>query len=105
MRQIVDSGFGAMLRVGVNRGYVFAGDVGPPYRRTYTVMGDAVNLAARLMTRAGDGEIVVSPDVLSLARDAVRSRANGAVPGQGKAKPVTAFKLGGRRNAREAVAR
>ena len=40
------------VRVGVNRGHVFAGEVGPPYRRTYTVMGDVVNLAARLCAKA-----------------------------------------------------
>ena len=39
------------VRIGVHRGAVFAGDIGPLYRRTYTVMGDAVNLAAR-----ADGE-------------------------------------------------
>ena len=38
------------LRIGVHRGAVFAGDIGPAYRRTYTVMGDAVNL-----DRAPDG--------------------------------------------------
>src|SRR5205085_569117 len=37
------------IRIGVNSGRVFAGAVGPPYRRTFTIMGDAVNLAARLM--------------------------------------------------------
>ena len=40
------------LRIGVHRGSVFSGDVGPAYRRTYTVMGDTVNLAARVMSRA-----------------------------------------------------
>ena len=33
--------------MGVNRGPVFTGEVGPPYRRWYAVMGDTVNLAAR----------------------------------------------------------
>ena len=51
LRDIVDASADLPLRVGVNRGPVFAGDIGPPYRKTYTVMGDAVNLAARL-----DGE-------------------------------------------------
>ena len=40
------------LRAGVNRGHVFTGDIGNPHRRTYAVMGDAVNLAARLTARA-----------------------------------------------------
>ena len=37
------------VQIGVNRGRAFTGDIGPPYRRTYTAMGDVVNLAARLM--------------------------------------------------------
>ena len=36
------------LRIGANRGVVFVGDMGHRVRRTYTVMGDATNLAARL---------------------------------------------------------
>lgn len=57
-------------RIGVNSGFVFAGDVGAPYRHEYTVMGDAVNLAARLMSSATPGQILVS-----------RATANEAGPG------------------------
>ncbi len=52
------------IRIGVHRGAVFAGDIGPKYRRTYTVMGDAVNLTARLMAKAEVGRIYATGDVL-----------------------------------------
>ena len=56
------------LRAGVNRGHVFTGDIGNPHRRTYAVMGDAVNLAARLTARAKAGGILATADVLDRAR-------------------------------------
>lgn len=56
------------LRAGVNRGHVFTGDIGNPHRRTYAVMGDAVNLAARLTARARLGGILTTADVLDRAR-------------------------------------
>jgi class 3 adenylate cyclase/tetratricopeptide (TPR) repeat protein len=55
------------LRAGVNRGHVFTGDIGNPNRRTYAVMGDAVNLAARLTARAQPGRILATADVLDRA--------------------------------------
>ena len=56
------------LRAGVNRGHVFAGYLGAQRRRTYTVMGDAVNLAARLMQKSTSGQLVASRQTLDLCR-------------------------------------
>ena len=62
VRDVMDAGVPLPIRIGVNRGSVFAGEVGPSYRRTFTVMGDAVNLAARLMAKAEPNQIITSPE-------------------------------------------
>src|SRR5207248_1042546 len=56
------------VRIGVNRGYTFTGEVGPSYRRTYVVMGDVVNLAARLSAKARWGTILTTEGVLRRSR-------------------------------------
>lgn len=50
-------------RIGLASGTLFAGRVGGTTRYEYTVMGPAVNLAARLMAAADDGEILLAPSV------------------------------------------
>ncbi|MCA1840551.1 MAG: tetratricopeptide repeat protein [Actinomycetota bacterium] len=52
------------VKIGANRGHVFAGEIGTEFRRTYTVMGDAVNLAARLMQQAHVGQVLTTESVL-----------------------------------------
>jgi class 3 adenylate cyclase len=59
-RALIDADLGLPVRVGVNTGHVFAGEVGAPWRRVYTVMGDAVNLSARFMAKAAPDELVAS---------------------------------------------
>lgn len=94
LRRIVDGDRAIPVRVGINRGSVFSGDVGPPYRRTYTVMGDTVNLAARLMAKASRGEIYATESVLE--RSSTRFETTELEPFmvKGKAKPVQAWSLG-----------
>ena len=64
LREVLDAGVDLDLRIGVHRGHVFAGDLGGSSRRTFTVMGDAVNLAARLMQKSDSGQLIASDDVL-----------------------------------------
>jgi class 3 adenylate cyclase/tetratricopeptide (TPR) repeat protein len=95
LREVVDRGpAGLPLRIGVNRGAVFAGDVGPAYRRTYTVMGDPVNLSARLMQASAPGLILTVDDVLVRSRTRFRTAELEPFEVKGKAKPILAFAVG-----------
>ena len=94
VREVMDAGNRMPIRIGVNRGAVFVGEIGPHYRRTFTVMGDAVNLAARLMAKARPGQIVVSPDVLGRSRTSFATEELEPFMVKGKARPVRALLLG-----------
>ena len=94
VRRIADEGGVLPVRIGVNRGHVFAGEVGPAYRRTYTVMGDAVNLAARLMARAEPGQVLATEGVVDLARTRFETAPLPPFMVKGKAAPVRALAVG-----------
>ena len=94
MRRVVEGDRVLPIRIGVNRGSLFAGDVGPGHRRTYTTMGDGTNLAARLMAKAPPGAMLATAAVLdrSATRFAVEELPPFAV--KGKKRPVTAWSVG-----------
>ena len=60
LRDIVSGSRRIEVRAGATSGTAFFGDVGPPFRRTLTVMGDSVNVAARLMAAARAGSVVTT---------------------------------------------
>ena len=53
------------LGIGINRGEVIAGNVGSNDYMSYTLIGDVVNVASRLTTRARAGEVLMSKSVLA----------------------------------------
>ena len=94
LREILEAETILPVRVGVNKGPVFAGDIGPPFRRTYTVMGDAVNLAARVMGMAVSGQILATGPVLDASAIAFNALALEPFMVKGKKDPVHAFMVG-----------
>ena len=94
VRETVDRAGRLPLQAGISHGRVFTGDTGSPSRRTYSVKGDAVNLAARLAAHAESGSILMAADVLEHTR---RSYAVNDAPMaslKGKSKPVPVVTLG-----------
>src|SRR5439155_24845721 len=93
VREVLDAGGELSLRAGVSTGRVYSGEFGPPFRRTYSVKGDAVNLAARLMSKAGRGEIFAAEAVLARARTVYATEALAPIAVKGKLRPVAAYKV------------
>jgi class 3 adenylate cyclase/tetratricopeptide (TPR) repeat protein len=74
--------------IGINVGTVFAGRVGGLRRYEYTVMGSAVNLAARLMAATEDGTILLSPATRKAVEHQVATREHAPLHLKGLSEPV-----------------
>lgn len=81
--------------IGINHGDVIVGNIGHPQRMEFTVLGDGVNLAARLesATKQFHTDILIGEGVEALTRDDFVYRSVGAIAFKGKTKPVEVFTL------------
>ncbi len=85
------------LRIGLNTGNVFAGNVGTAERKEYTVMGDAVNVAARVMAHSAWGELRCSRATAALIGHTLTLVDPLLVRVRGKSEPLELLRLVGER--------
>lgn len=85
------------LRVGINSGAVFAGYIGS--RNEYTVLGDTVNVAARLEQIAEPGAVVIGENTFRMVRSSFRVKRLEPALVKGKVEPVQPYTIEGYLNA------
>jgi class 3 adenylate cyclase/tetratricopeptide (TPR) repeat protein len=81
------------VRIGLSQGIMRSGAYGGATRRTYGVLGDEVNLAARLMQQAAPGEVLASGRVREQAGAAFAWESLPPVRLKGKREPVPLARL------------
>lgn len=83
------------IRIGLNSGFVFVGNVGSSNRLSYTAIGDEVNLGARLeaANKHFGTYIMISKRTYDLARDHIEARELDIIQVAGKEKPVKVYEL------------
>jgi len=94
--QQVTADLDLQLALGLATGHVFSGPVGGESRYEYTAMGDTVNLAARLMGKAGPGAILCEFNTYSQARATLQFENLTPIRVKGKAGPIRVYRPLGR---------
>lgn len=82
-----------LFRVGINTGPVVVGNVGADQQRSFTVIGDTTNTAARLQAMAQPGQIIIHSSTHDHVRHMVTADPLGPVRLKGKAQPVEVYAL------------
>ena len=83
------------LRIGINTGFCTVGNFGSADRMDYTIIGNEVNLAARLESLTEVGGILMAHETHSLVKDTVLAEEQDAISAKGFAKPVRTYSVVG----------
>ncbi len=86
------------MRIGLNTGQMMVGNMGSRDRMDYTIMGDSVNLAARLEGAGKQYKVysMIGEDTKKAAGDVVEYRELDMIRVKGKKKPVTVYEILGK---------
>jgi len=83
------------LRIGINTGFCTVGNFGSEDRMDYTIIGNEVNLAARLQSHAELGGILVAHETSCLIKDTILTEEQEAISVKGFAHPVRVYRVVG----------
>lgn len=89
-------GLSTGIGVGASAGEAIIGNIGSPHYMSYTIIGDTVNTAARLVQMAQPSELLVSASVYEAIRDLVPPaclQARGAVALRGKSETTAVYAI------------
>jgi class 3 adenylate cyclase len=81
------------FRVGINTGPALVGNIGAEEMRSFTAIGDTMNLAARLQNFAEPGQVVVGPNTSEALGATARVSRHGWVKVKGKRDPIRLYVL------------
>ncbi len=83
------------LRIGINTGFCTVGNFGSAERMDDTIIGNEVNLAARLESQAEVGGILLAHETHALVEDRVLAEEGDSLTVKGFAKPVRTYSIVG----------
>jgi len=83
------------IRMGISTGFCTVGNFGSQDRMDYTIIGNEVNLAARLQSVAEPGSIILAHETNALVQDIVLTEEQPPVTVKGFVKPINTYKIVG----------